>query len=125
MTTFPDGGGTEVDPADDGSPGDGTTEEHALEAFECPNGHLSIPAHPVCPTCGESPTSSIDVSDERATIVSWTTSTATPPGVRSPNHVAIVEFDVDGRSVRTIGQLTTDDVSIGTVVEPVYVAELR
>jgi uncharacterized OB-fold protein len=58
-------------------------------------------------------------------VITWTTSTATPPGVPSPNHVAIVEFDVDGEPVRAIGQVTTDDVAIGDEVEPVYCPELR
>ncbi len=73
--------------------------------------------------------------------MTWTTSTATPPGVREPNHLAIVEFDVseasddasssrtqsgdDGASVRAIGQLTTGDVETGDEVRPVYVDELR
>jgi len=57
--------------------------------------------------------------------VTWTTSTATPPGVREPNHLAIVEFDIDGESVRAIGQLTTGDVETGDEVQPVYVDELR
>ncbi|MFA9427979.1 nucleic acid-binding protein, partial [Natronorubrum sp. A-ect3] len=57
--------------------------------------------------------------------VTWTKSTATPPGVREPNTLAIVEFDVEGTAVRAIVQLTTDDVETGDEVEPVYVEELR
>jgi len=57
--------------------------------------------------------------------VTWTTSTATPPGVREPNHLGIVEFHVDGESVRAIGQLTTDEIEIGDTVEPLYVPALR
>jgi len=67
--------------------------------------------------------------------------TATPPGVREPNHLGIVEFEVpelhsdgssdssdglDGELVPALGQLTTaDGVSIDDEVEPVYVEELR
>ena len=97
----------------------------SLEAFECENGHLVMPDHPVCPDCGGAMTGTIDMSDRTATIVTWTTSTATPPGVRSPNHLAIVEFEVDGETVRTLGQLTTGDVETGDTVRPVYVDELR
>jgi uncharacterized OB-fold protein len=58
-------------------------------------------------------------------VVTWTTSHATPPGVRQPNTLAIVEFDVDGTPVRAIGQTTTDEVATGDTVRPVYVPELR
>jgi len=57
-------------------------------------------------------------------VVTWTESTATPPGVREPNTLAIVAFEIDGDTVRAIGQ-TTDDVEIGQTVTPVYAAELR
>ncbi|WP_435153609.1 Zn-ribbon domain-containing OB-fold protein [Haladaptatus sp. DFWS20] len=96
-----------------------------LEAHRCPNGHLTIPVHPRCPECAESQEETVDMTDETAEVVTWTTSTATPPGVRQPNHLAIVEFEVDGESVRTIGQLTTDGVEIGDEVRPVYAEELR
>jgi uncharacterized OB-fold protein len=67
----------------------------------------------------------VDLAQRTAVIVTWTTSTATPPGVRQPNHLAIVEFDVAGESVRTIGQLTTGEVAVGDEVEPVSVEQLR
>ena len=47
------------------------------------------------------------------------------------NVLAIVEFDVDGESVRAIGQVGSEDddelfeVESGDEVEPVYVEELR
>lgn len=94
-------------------------------AHRCPNGHLTYPAHPRCPTCGESQDETVDLTNREATVVTWTSSTATPPGVRAPNHLAIVEFTVDGETVRAIGQLTTDEVSIGDTVRPVHVEELR
>ncbi|MFB6122492.1 MAG: Zn-ribbon domain-containing OB-fold protein [Haloferacaceae archaeon] len=97
----------------------------SLEAHRCPNGHLSYPGHARCPTCGEPQTETVDLTDRTATVVTWTTSTATPPGVRQPNHLAIVEFVVDGSPVRVVGQLTDGDVETGDEVEPVYVAELR
>ncbi|GAA0200520.1 Zn-ribbon domain-containing OB-fold protein [Haladaptatus pallidirubidus] len=96
-----------------------------LEAHRCPNSHLSIPGHPRCPECAEPQTETVDLTDRIAEVVTWTTSTATPPGVRQPNHLAIVEFDVDGGSVRTIGQVTTGEIEIGDEVRPVYVGELR
>ena len=101
----------------------------AFVAGECPNGHLTYPGHELCPNCGEEQIEEVDLSDETAEIVTWTTNTATPPGVRQPNSLAIVEFEVDGESVRAIGQLAGDgeeiDVEIGDEVRPVYVDELR
>lgn len=97
----------------------------SLEAHRCENGHIFMPEHPVCPKCAGSVEESIDLTDRQAEVVTWTTATATPPGVREPNHLAIVEFSIDGESVRTIGQLTTGDISIGDIVEPEYVEELR
>ena len=96
-----------------------------FEAYRCANEHLSYPGHPVCPTCGEPQTETVDLSEHTGEVVTWTTSTATPPGVRQPNTLAIVEFEVDGASVRALGQVTTDDVETGDAVEPVYVEELR
>ncbi|MFB6111897.1 MAG: Zn-ribbon domain-containing OB-fold protein [Halobacteriaceae archaeon] len=96
-----------------------------LDAHACPNGHLTIPGHARCPTCGEPQEETIDLSDQEGTVVTWTTSTATPPGVRQPNHLAIVEFEIDGAAVRTLGGLTCGDVTIGQSVRPVYVEELR
>ena len=97
----------------------------SLEARRCANGHLTYPGHPRCPTCGEPPVESVDLTDRTARVVTWTVSTSTPPGVRQPNPLAIVEFDVDGEAVRAIGGLTTDAVETGDEVRPVYVDELR
>ena len=102
-----------------------------LEAGICPNGHVSYPTHPRCPECGEPQEETFDLSERTGEVVTWTHSTATPPGVRQPNTLAIVEFDitdVSGASdefVRALGQVTTDDVQTGDTVEPVYVEELR
>lgn len=95
-----------------------------LDAARCPNGHVTYPGHRLCPECGERQTETVDLGERTAEVVTWTTSTATPPGVRQPNALAIVEFDVDGQSVRAIGQ-TTGDVAVGDDVEPVYVEQLR
>ena len=95
-----------------------------LEAYRYENGAISYPGHPIGPG-GSEPIDQIDLSEYTAEVVTWTTSTATPPGVREPNSLAIVEFDVDGEAVRTIGQLTTDDVETGDEVRPVYCEELR
>ncbi|WP_121821565.1 Zn-ribbon domain-containing OB-fold protein [Halostella salina] len=97
----------------------------SFDAHRCPNGHVTYPGHTVCPDCGEEQTETIDLSDETGEVVTWTKSTATPPGVRQPNTLAIVEFDVDGASVRALGQATTDEIETGDTVEPVYVEELR
>lgn len=97
----------------------------ALAAHRCPNGHLTYPGHDVCPDCGEPQTETVDLSERTGEVITWTTSTATPPGVRSPNTLAIVEFDVEGTPVRAIGQVTTDAVETGDAVEPVYVVQLR
>ena len=113
----------------------------SFDAHRCPNGHVTYPGHPRCPECGEAQTETVDLSDETGEVVTWTKSTATPPGVREPNTMAIVEFEVseassdasDGRTesgdggetVRALGQVTTDDVETGDEVEPVYVDELR
>jgi uncharacterized OB-fold protein len=100
-----------------------------LNAHRCPNGHLTYPGHELCPDCGEEQTETVDLSDEVGEVVTWTTNTATPPGVRQPNSLAIVEFEIDGESVRAIGQLAGDgeevDVEIGDEVRPVYAEELR
>lgn len=100
-------------------------EVDSLRAVRYADGSVSYPGHPVGEDGGE-PVETIDLSEMKAEIVTWTSSTATPPGVRAPNHLAIVEFTLDdGETVRAIGQLTTDDVDIGDAVKPVYVDELR
>jgi uncharacterized OB-fold protein len=97
----------------------------SLAAGQCPNGHLTYPPHPVCPACGADQTGSVDLTDREGEVVTWTTSTATPPGVREPNTLAIVEFETPDGTVRAIGQTTTDEVATGDPVEPVPVEELR
>ncbi len=96
-----------------------------LYAHRCPEDHITYPGHDRCPDCGAVQTDTIDLSEYTGEIVTWTRSTATPPGVRQPNALAIVEFSVTGESVRAIGQLTTSNVETGDVVTPVYVEELR
>lgn len=93
-------------------------------AHRCTNGHLTYPGHGRCPDCGSPQTETVSLADRTGEVLTWTTSTATPSGVRAPNTLAIVAFDVDGQTVRALGG-TTDDVAIGDRVEPVYVAELR
>jgi hypothetical protein len=95
-----------------------------MEAYRYADGSITYPGHPIGPDGGE-PVETVDLSEYTAEIVTWTTNTATPPGVRQPNSLAIVEFDVDGEPVRAIGQLTTGDVEIGDEVRPVYAEELR
>lgn len=104
---------------------DDADQEQAFLAHRCPNDHLTYPAHRVCPDCGESQTETVDLSEREGEILTWTTATTTPTGVREPNHLAIVAFEVDGQTVRTLGGTTTDDVSVGDRVRPVYVDQLR
>jgi len=116
------------DPTDDdtgrGTAGDAGDATPTFEAARYPDGSITYPPHPVGPG-GEAPVGTVDLRDYTAEVVTWTTSQASPPGVREPNHVAIVEFDVDGEPVRAIGQATTGDLEIGDEVEPVYREELR
>ncbi|MCU4925093.1 nucleic acid-binding protein [Halobacteria archaeon AArc-dxtr1] len=101
-----------------------------MAAARYADGSISYPVHPIGPD-GSEPVETIDLSEYTAEVVTWTTSTATPPGVRAPNTIAIVEFEVpdddsdDGEPVRAIGQVTTDEVEVGDEVRPVYVEELR
>ena len=98
--------------------------EPRMEAARYADGSITYPPHPLGPD-GSEPVDVVDLSEHTATVVTWTTSTAPPPGVREPNHLAIVEFDVDGQPVRALGQLTTNEVEIGDDVAPVYTEELR
>ncbi|MFB6205110.1 MAG: Zn-ribbon domain-containing OB-fold protein [Haloglomus sp.] len=95
-----------------------------MEAARYEDGSITYPAHPIGPD-GSEPVETVDLADYRAEVVTWTTSYATPPGVREPNTLAVVEFDVDGTPVRALGQCTTEDVEVGDTVEPVYAGELR
>lgn len=97
----------------------------SLTAYVCENGHHFTPDHPVCPECGADTSETVDLTEQTATVATWTTATATPPGVRQPNHLAIVEFQLPEGTVRTLGQLTTGDVTTGDEVQPVHVDELR
>ena len=100
------------------------SDDPQMEAVRYADGSLTYPGHPLGPG-GSDPVETVDLSEYTATVVTWTTSTASPPGVRQPNTLAIVEFDVDGEPVRAIGGTTTDEIDVGDEVEPVYVEELR
>ncbi|MUW14688.1 hypothetical protein GJ633_08440 [Halorubrum sp. CBA1125] len=115
--------------------GETTSGEPTFEAAEYADGTVSYPPHPVGPN-GAERTGTVDLREYEARVVTWTTSTATPPGVREPNTLAIVEFemgdDYDGPPVRALGQVAEPDgggdlfdVTIGDRVEPVYADELR
>ncbi|AKH97825.1 Zn-ribbon domain-containing OB-fold protein [Halanaeroarchaeum sulfurireducens] len=97
----------------------------SLDAVRCENGHVFYPDHARCPTCGAETTGTVDLSDRTGTVATWTESQASPPGVREPNALAVVEFTVEDEIVRVIGQLTDADVETGDEVEPIYVSELR
>jgi uncharacterized OB-fold protein len=104
--------------------GGSAEEQPPLAATRYESGAITCPSHPIGPE-GTEPAETVDLAEYTAEVVTWTTSTATPPGVREPNHLAIVEFDVEGQSVRALGQLTTGEVESGDEVRPVYVEELR
>ena len=110
--------------SDDTSGGADGEDRPPMTAARYEDGSLTCPPHPVGPD-GSEPVGEVDLSTHEADVVTWTTSHATPPGVREPNTLAIVEFDVDGTPVRALGQCTTDEVTVGDTVEPVYVPELR
>ncbi|MWV63379.1 hypothetical protein GRS48_00835 [Halorubrum sp. JWXQ-INN 858] len=110
--------------------------ERRFEAAEYSDGTVTYPPHPVGPD-GVERVGTVDLRTYEARVVTWTTSTATPPGVREPNTLAIVEFEMgegyDGPPVRALGQIAecgdgsgeTFDVGIGDAVEPVYAETLR
>lgn len=112
---------TDTDEAD----GEGYGYNESFTAHECPNGHLSYPGHARCPECGREQVETHDLGDRTGRIVTWTTSNAAPPGVEAPNHLAIVEFEIDGRPVRALGPVTTGEIAIGDELRPVPVDELR
>ena len=119
-----------------------STGEPSFEAAEYADGTVTYPPHTVSPN-GAERVGTVDLREREGRVVTWTTSTATPPGVREPNTLAIVEFDVgdeyDGPPVRALGQIAEGDeagdddadgdgqfdVDIGDRVEPVYAEELR
>ncbi|MFA9516032.1 hypothetical protein ACERIT_02235 [Halopenitus sp. H-Gu1] len=115
---------------DDGatSTSDPNVEEPVFEAARYADGTVTYPPHPVGPN-GAERVGTVDLREQEARVITWTRSTATPPGVRAPNALAIVEFDLgpdDGPPVRAIGQIVEEaDVEIGDLVIPVYHEELR
>lgn len=102
----------------------GPSDEPRLLAYGCPNGHVTYPVHPRCPTCAEEQDRTVDLTDRRGTVLTWTHVGSTPPGVREPNTLAIVGFDLGEGSVRVLGG-TTEAVTTGAEVRPVYVDRLR
>lgn len=107
------------------APDTGVAAGDDFVAHRCEEGHLTYPGHSVCPDCGKPQTATVALGDREATVVTWTTVASTPPGVREPNTLAIVEFDVEGTTVRAIGGTTTDEIARGDTVLPVAVEELR
>jgi uncharacterized OB-fold protein len=118
-------------PSGDGKHEEGRGDDGApvFEAARYADGTVTYPPHPVGPN-GAERVGTVDLAEHEAEVVTWTEATATPPGVRAPNTLAIVEFDLDldddAPPVRAIGQVTEDaDVEIGDTVVPVYAEELR
>jgi len=110
--------------------------EPTFEAAEYADGTITYPPHTVSPN-GAERVGTVDLREYEGRVLTWTTSMATPPGVREPNTLAIVAFDMgdeyDGPAVRALGQIAergdgsgeTFDVDIDDRVEPVYAGELR
>ncbi|WP_430505984.1 hypothetical protein [Haloparvum sp. PAK95] len=108
---------------------DHDTDDPVLEAAKYENGAIAYPPHRLGPG-GADRVGTVNLAEYEAEVFTWTESTATPPGVREPNTLAIVDFDLgddyDGPPVRALGQIVADeDVEIGDTVEPVYAEELR
>jgi hypothetical protein len=107
---------------------EGSDTEPVFEAAEYADGSVTYPPHPIGPN-GDERVGTVDLREYTGRVVTWTTSTATPPGVRQPNTLAIVEFDLadyGGQTVRAIGQVVDgEEVAVGDEVEPVYAATLR
>jgi|AntRauTorcE11898_2_1112593.scaffolds.fasta_scaffold00005_165 uncharacterized OB-fold protein len=131
--------------ADDATGADdqGNSADPTFEAAEYADGTITYPPHTVSPN-GAERVGTVDLRAYEGRVVTWTTSTATPPGVREPNTLAIVEFDMgddyDGPVVRALGQVAPHgdadddagpdapgdvDIDIGDRVEPVYADDLR
>ena len=89
-----------------------TDDAPPFEAAVYADGSVTYPPHPVGPD-GAERTDTLDLREYEAHVVTWTTSMATPPGVRQPNTLAIVEFDLGalygGPPVRALGQVVVDD----------------
>lgn len=106
----------------------GAEDAPVFEAARYADGTVTYPPHPVGPN-GAERVGTVDLREHEAEVVTWTRSMATPPGVRAPNALAIVEFDLgsdDDPPVRAIGQVVEGaDVEIGDTVTPVYAGELR
>jgi uncharacterized OB-fold protein len=127
MSNDPDAGeGSAVDSSErvETSGGQRDTADGAFLAGRCGCGHITYPPHPVCPECGDAQAETVDLSEREGEVLTWTRATTTPPGVREPNTLAIVAFEVDGQQVRALGG-TTGDVEIGDRVRPVSVEQLR
>ncbi|MDR9411707.1 MAG: OB-fold domain-containing protein [Haloferacaceae archaeon] len=88
------------------------------------DGSVGYPAHPIGPD-GDAATGEVSLADAVGTVETWTRSTAPPPGVRAPNLLAIVSFDVTGGPVRMIGQVDAEAIAIGDRVRLGPPTELR
>ena len=97
-----------------------------LIVYKCPNGHLCYPKHSVCSKCGVSiGNETVDLSNLKGTVVTWTKSTVPPPGVRKPNIIAIVKYHSEGETVALLGGVEGESVSIGDIVKATPVSNLR
>jgi uncharacterized OB-fold protein len=96
-----------------------------LNAYQCVNGHVSYPKHPMCNICGLTCEKKIPLSNLEATVITWTTSTVPTPGVRSPNTIAIVEYEIEGCKIKILGGVDAEKIKIGDKVKAKYIPELR
>ena len=89
-----------------------TEEDTPATGGRYADGSVGYPAHPIGPD-GAASTGEVVLTGIAGIVETWTVSTATPPGVRAPNLLAIVSFDVDGGPIRMIGQVEAAAIAIG------------
>ena len=99
-------------------------DDMAYTAARYADGSAGYPAHPIGPD-GVASAGEVALTGQEGTVETWTESTATPPGVRAPNLLAIVAFEVDGGPVRMIGQVDAATIAIGDRVRLGPPSQLR
>lgn len=83
-------------------------DSHAYRCMNC--SHHWYYRKPSCPKCNSETVESYAL--DTAVVLSTTTVHATPKGVRSPNHLALAQFEnvnVVAQIANGIGELTTGD----------------
>jgi hypothetical protein len=101
-----------------------TDDDTVPTAAQYADGSVGYPRHPIGPD-GHASRGEVSLLGVEGTVETWTRSTATPPGVRAPNLLAIVAFDVTGGPIRMLGQVEADSIAIGDRVRLGPVTQLR